>query len=468
MTHLFGNLLVESGVITPEQLKTALARQRNYGGKLASNCLNLAFADERSLAVVLSRHMGVPHVVLSCSAISVRMAEEVPYPAANKLGALPVKRDGDMLYVAMANPQDISALDSLRFGTGARIVELGAISSSITIAIQNLHELHERKEGPFLVGADADPRQIHPQHGYVEIVRGSEPIRNQPSLSLPEVDESDALQLTDWSGQDIPTGTALPLDADRQRRVLVVDDEPELRDILSQFLKREGFAVSTASDGNQAMRMLAQELPDILLLDAMLPGVHGFDICKQVKSSPATRHICVVMVSAIYRGWRYEQDIRRMYGADAFLEKPFRFEKLRATLNDGPCGRGGGAPVAMDESAREMMDQAARAFREGDTEKAVFYLNRAIEAAPFVAELYQRLSLLQEQLGQTHRALAALERATELDPSYANLVALARRLEGEGFVHKAFEAWERCFWLCQDRTEAEKIREHMSKLLPRG
>jgi len=73
-----GELLVTSGIITEDQLGTVLGRIRSYGGHLASSCLHLGFADERSLARVVSTHMGVPFAVLSSCAISSKLAQLLP------------------------------------------------------------------------------------------------------------------------------------------------------------------------------------------------------------------------------------------------------------------------------------------------------------------------------------------------------------------------------------------------------
>ncbi len=99
--------------------------------------------------------------------------------------------------------------------------------------------------------------------------------------------------------------------------ILLVEDEHDLRKMLVEFFAKSGYDVWEAADGTEAVRMLQERMPQAIVLDAMLPGVHGFDICYRVKHSEGTRHIPVVMISAVYRGWRYADDVRRLYGADA-------------------------------------------------------------------------------------------------------------------------------------------------------
>ncbi|HSA23163.1 MAG TPA: response regulator, partial [Myxococcota bacterium] len=202
-------------------------------------------------------------------------------------------------------------------------------------------------------------------------------------------------------------------------------------------------------------------------LDAMLPGIHGFDLCKRLKSSPATRHIKVIMVSAVYRGWRYADDVRKLYGADDFLEKPLRLEELKLAVERALASRETvHSQAELTAQARQSLEAAALAYRQGDLAGAVQHLQAAIEAAPFAATLHSRLGKIYEQIGEVYRALAALDRAAELEPSLAHVLDLARLYEQAGFTHKAFEAWERALRLSQDPAQQAEIKATLARLLP--
>jgi DNA-binding response OmpR family regulator len=249
--------------------------------------------------------------------------------------------------------------------------------------------------------------------------------------------------------------------------VLVVDDEPELCKMLGMFLKKCGFVAQEAGDGNQALALLQQGMPDAIVLDAMLPGVHGFDICYRVKNAEATRHIPVIMISAVYRGWRYADDVRRLYGADAFLEKPLRLDELKHTLDR--CLRDKGAPADPEElsaKANAALQRAAAAYRQGDLPGSAQALEAAIAASPFVASLHHRLGLLYDRLNDPYRAIAALERAVELKPGFQYVFDLAQVYEKVGFGAKAYESWERALRLCSDPAQRDQIRARLQKLLP--
>lgn len=107
------------------------------------------------------------------------------------------------------------------------------------------------------------------------------------------------------------------------RRMLIVDDEPDICECLTDFFSARGFAVTVVFSGEEALERLMQGPLDVLLLDIMLPGISGLEVLKRVKDlSPRTR---VVMVSCLSRG-----DLRftaEAYGASAYVTKPFDFSE---------------------------------------------------------------------------------------------------------------------------------------------
>lgn len=473
MSKTVGALMLEMGVLTSEQLNTALGRQRRYGGKLASICLQLGFADERALAVVLSRQLGVPFVVLSRCAIPVKITQTLAQNAATKLEVLPLRKQERTLLMAMARPNDIAKIDELRFGTGARIVEHGAIHSSLIKVTEEIYKLRQNRDTKLWVGDQVDASKVETDDGYLEIVRGDEVLHELPQVSPDAAARASSAGLSpeiEWEApvaavpEVVPDGPTEP-----RRQVLVVDDETDLRNMIAQYLQRLDYQVRSAADGTQALQLLQQELPQLIVLDAMLPGVHGFEICYRVKHSEATKHIPVIMISAIYRGAKYAEDVKRMYGADGYLEKPFRLDQLKQQIEanwpqEAPALSG---PESA-ELANRLLQQAAVVYRQGNPQEAVRFLEQAVAAAPFSTELQRRLALLLDQTGDPHRALSAHEKVAELEPTFENLEELAKAYERGGFTKKAHATWERCFWLCEDKAAGQTIRQHMDKLKPAG
>lgn len=114
--------------------------------------------------------------------------------------------------------------------------------------------------------------------------------------------------------------------------ILVVDDEPGIRLYLKRLLGADGFAVQTAADGDEALASLEAAPPDLVLLDVMVGGRDGYEICETIKRDPATRAIKVCMLSAKSRAIEIEKGMAM--GADAYLTKPFSMDELRATVRD--------------------------------------------------------------------------------------------------------------------------------------
>jgi CheY-like chemotaxis protein len=108
--------------------------------------------------------------------------------------------------------------------------------------------------------------------------------------------------------------------------VLVVDDETSFLDILKILLPRAGFRVLTSDHGAKALQMIYEQRPDVVLLDDMLPGMSGCDICAQVKHDPAVQHIPVILYSAGPRV-RDPELIKRIK-ADGVMYKPFKPPEL--------------------------------------------------------------------------------------------------------------------------------------------
>ena len=103
-----------------------------------------------------------------------------------------------------------------------------------------------------------------------------------------------------------------------RKRILIADDDQGILDVLTLFLEEEGYAVETTVDGG-TLRALEQNFPDLLLLDIWMSGWHGRDVCRYLKSQPATQHLPIILVSAN----RETESIAREAGADDFLAKPF-------------------------------------------------------------------------------------------------------------------------------------------------
>ncbi len=127
----------------------------------------------------------------------------------------------------------------------------------------------------------------------------------------------------------IPVDTELRRAVAGEKRILVVDDEQAIVETVVRNLQRLGpqFRFATAFNGFEAGRQLALFSPDLIVLDLMMPGVDGLDVCRQVRGDPSTRHIKILVVTG-YSSAEYLEAAREA-GADDCLPKPFSGEELR-------------------------------------------------------------------------------------------------------------------------------------------
>jgi two-component system phosphate regulon response regulator PhoB len=148
--------------------------------------------------------------------------------------------------------------------------------------------------------------------------------------------------------------------------ILIVEDEKDLVDLMQFNLRQAGFETTSARDGEEALALMRHKTPDLVLLDLMLPGVPGTEVCRQLKSSPRTKNVPVIMVTA--RGEEVDRVVGFELGADDFVTKPFSMRELvlraRAVLRRGTDGE---VDVPQERVGPLRMDLAAhRAFVDQD------------------------------------------------------------------------------------------------------
>jgi DNA-binding response OmpR family regulator len=141
-----------------------------------------------------------------------------------------------------------------------------------------------------------------------------------------------------------------------KRTILVVDDERDLVDLIAYNLTRHGYGVLTAIDGNDALDIATRELPDLIILDLMMPGMEGTEVARRLKSDSRTSQIPVVMLTA--KGEETDVVVGLTIGADDYVTKPFSMKILLARISTvlrrnepAPVLVGAGGPAGTDGTA---------------------------------------------------------------------------------------------------------------------
>ncbi len=113
-------------------------------------------------------------------------------------------------------------------------------------------------------------------------------------------------------------------------RVLIVEDEPDIRELVVHHLKREGYQVSAAASGEEALRQVQAAPPDLVLLDLMMPAMDGLEVCRRLRQDPATARLPIVMLTA--KGDEVDRVLGLEIGADDYVVKPFSPKELLARV----------------------------------------------------------------------------------------------------------------------------------------
>jgi len=114
--------------------------------------------------------------------------------------------------------------------------------------------------------------------------------------------------------------------AAQKPRVLIIDDSPTIRRIVQSVFEREGFEVSFASEGGEGVRLALMNPPNIIILDIMMEGLHGFEVCKMLRANSSMRRTAIIIMSG--RSYKPDIDMAKELGADSYIVKPFSSEEI--------------------------------------------------------------------------------------------------------------------------------------------
>ncbi|HEY4221367.1 MAG TPA: response regulator [Myxococcota bacterium] len=465
-----GDLLVDAGLITRDKLEEVLARAGTGAQKRVLSLLySMGLAKERALAELLAQRVGAPVAVLSESVIDLSIVKRLAPEIIRRHRILPVSETDDVVTVVAADPEAPSLPLPLGTATGKRVVPLIGIEDILEKTIDSVLAAVAAGErvwvGPSATGRKpevavaryAPPMAVAEANAIAkEIIAALSPQEPKGPRSTP----IGAVQLKQVSIEKqklLPVVHGKNIDTDVEPLALVVDDDDEIRKMLAKALEHDGVTVVQARDGEEAVAILRILRPDVVLLDAMLPKVHGFAICAALKKS-ALRDIPVIMISAVYRGLEPAREIQEVHGADHFVEKPFEItfvRKLVAELLRRPHVK-----QQRPEQLQERIAEARKSYEEhaahGLFMAADADVQTWISLDPFDGSAWLERGNLCTVQGDLVNAMNAYEAAVVYDASL--LIAhlgLATAYEQLGFQRRARATWQRARDAApDDRTRA--------------
>jgi DNA-binding response OmpR family regulator len=518
-----GRILLQQKLVSQRQLDEALKEQvhqsPDHPTPLASRLADRGVLTEVDALRALSQQHGVPGIDLTQVAILTLHLDLIPREIAEAHLILPALVRDDRIFLAMATPADRRVIDELEFVTGKKVYPYVALSSTLERTIKAAYEAKASGHAYFL-GPNVPPETLKqlgltqsadsdPKMSAAERARPDSVAPGAPAVVVDKAIEKAGFEAELETGQfgtlnreEVSTVKALPdelrggptplpprvgshapgggdvyktMPGSRSKVILVVDDEEDIRKLLKRLLSDKGHRVVEADRGLLALRMVKEHTPDLIILDAMLPELHGFDIARRIKGSEKYGQIPIIMVSAVYRGWRIAEDLKNNYGIEEYIEKPFRItDVLKAVQRllterdqkrrDEPSATRD--PDAVSAEAEKALTDGIAAYKGGRIDEAVEHLAKGVQIDPLAYRLRYHLALLYGKKGMVYEAISELERAVDLNPRhFPALKNLAVLYEKAGFKHKAVEMWERCTPCAPDEATRESIKKHLLELL---
>lgn len=454
-----GEILLARGVVDRDQLENALVAQGSSLLPIGSTLIRLGYASERDVALALAEQFGLPAVCLQTSCLDLEVLGVVPREVASSHRILPLAFSGtDALNLGLARPKEQALIDEIKFASGRSTLPFVIPRVVLDDAIRAAYEARRAGETRW-----RGPSCPHDQP-FLEIVQA--PPRTG-AAAVPAV-ESEVSQSALDALPSAPRPARRPAEA--KPLILAVDDEPEILDILQLTLSSRGYDVVTAERGRQALDLLQSQVPDLVLLDAMLPEIHGFELCSQIKSSEHYRHVPVIIISAIYTGWNFSQDVRRKYGADDYIEKPFSPKEVAHRVEQilAKSGQGSGAPDSEEamKAAVRALHRAQEHLQAGKIDQAVECAEAAVRANQFEPRGHFLLASTLYKAGRFYEAISAYEKLVALVPNqFSALKNLAVLYERQGFKAKAVEMWMRALENSPSDAVRQTIKAHLVDLL---
>lgn len=221
-------------------------------------------------------------------------------------------------------------------------------------------------------------------------------------------------------------------------KIMIVEDEDPLVTLLTYNLEAEGFAVVAAKSGDDALVVMEEERPDLIILDWMLPGLSGIEICRQIRAGTTTRALPIIMLTA--RGEETDRLRGLSTGADDYIVKPFSVAELMARVKALLRRAAPEKTADILERSGIVLDRQAHRVSRGPREIALgpteyrlleFFMQRAgrvLSRSQLLDNVWGRTSEVDERTVDVHvgRLRKAIVRGAEVDP--------IRTVRGSGYI----------------------------------
>lgn len=464
-----GEILREADLVTEAQLAEALNLQRTFGERLASVLVRQNILTEKFAVTYLGRQLGVPSVDLSRTEIDLGLLELVPLELCERHLVLPVRIEATRLQLAMSDPLDQTLVSEIEFKTGARLAPMIALEASVKNAI--LEARRALKAGLKKITPNVQRSRETPAPP-LSAAGAAASLPQGPAAPIPvaPLEERERAVIETLAGAPVlltgPSGQARVPAVEEVQTILVVDDDEQILRLIQEILAPRKYRVITARGGREALSKVREAVPDMVITDGMLPEVHGFEICRQLKTSERFRHIPVILMSGVHTGWRFAADVKEKYGADEYLEKPFDstdfLRRVETLLNRTPAG----VSPASEAAARQHLKEGVIALKQERLDDAIKAFTAGLGIDQFNELLHYYLAMTYEKRDMVFHAIDHYEKAIQFNSDfYDAITALANLYQRQEFWRKAVEMWELALAATKDQAVRARIKDHILGLL---
>lgn len=503
-----GSILLKQRAVTSKQLTDALQQQRRGDPPLLTHLTERGVIVEQQALKALSEQSGSPGLDLNQVVVRLDDLKLVPKQLADRHCLLPVLVKGNRMFVAMADPADERVVQELEVVTGKRVFPYIALKGALRRVIAEAYQRRaegkhhfvgiecseetirkagvrpdelpsrSREEPPPSAPVDEAPsvqmeRRLRPSSSGMPALRENAVVVDDRMARAGDSDDEIVFDAPTFADLEVPSGSPIPSRVEPEpapngaETLLVVDGDEEPRRMVVSAFRERGYRVFEAAAGDVALQMVREHHPDVIVLDANLPKVHGFEVARELKSSDRYRKIRIVMVSSQYRGWRIAEDLKANYGVDGFLEKPFRVDDIVHAVEATAHATGdSGAPPEISAQAEPYLQAGIRAYKAGNMQEAITQLKLGVDVDPLAYKVHFHLGLLYGKSGQLYDGIQELERAISIRPDFfPALKNLAVLYQNAGFRNKAIEMWERCLSAAADDETREQIKRLLVAVL---
>ena len=442
-----GEMLLEADLISPSQLNEALGLQKAYGERLASVLVRKRILTEKFAVTYLGRQVGFPGVDLSQTDIDLSTLDLIPLGFCEHHRVFPIRRDGDRLLLAMIAPTAAALVARLQARAKIQLVPMVALESRIRNAIHEARQAQRAGRRTITPSIQDDDEPVPPATPSAAAPRAGSAAASEPTAAVAGEAQGASPAPTLTPEPNMPSGTrdaaVVAPTPEEPLTVLVAGAATHERAALAALLAEHHHRVISAATGKDTLSLVRERAPDLVILDSILPGIDGFEVCRQLKQDDRMRHVPVVLLISAGLGWRFAADAREQYGADDVVERPLDDADLLRRIGLLTDRTAPGLPAQTEAAVRQHLRDGIVALKQDRHDEALAAFARGLEVDPFNDLVHYYLGMAHEKKGQVFLAIDHYEKAVQINPEfYAAIISLANLYQRQRFRRKALEMWE--------------------------